>query len=208
MDIAAWALFLPACFALNMAPGPNNLLSLHNAARQGLRIACTAGLGRLLAFAGMLTLAASGLALVLQASASLFLAIKLLGAAYLFYLAVQLWRAPPLALAAEAGLQRSTWRLARQEFWVAAGNPKAILIFTAFLPQFVDAQQPVAAQFAALGLAFLLLEWLAIALYAWAGLHLGRLLAGPRARQLFNRGCATLLGSAGLGLLLSRRPAP
>ena len=51
MDIA-WALFIPACFALNMAPGPNNLLSLHNAARQGLRPACLAGAGRLLAFAG------------------------------------------------------------------------------------------------------------------------------------------------------------
>lgn len=208
MDLAAWALFIPACFALNMAPGPNNLLSLNNAARQGPRIACTAGLGRLLAFSGMLTLAASGLALVLQASAMLFLAIKLLGAAYLFWLAVQLWRATPAALENAADSpQLSLWRLTRQEFWVAAGNPKAILIFTAFLPQFVNPQQPVAAQFAALGVAFLLLEWLAIGLYSLAGLHLGRLLAGPRARRLFNRGCAALLGSAGLGLLLSRRPA-
>ncbi|MET1077570.1 MAG: LysE family translocator [Pseudomonas sp.] len=206
MDIAAWALFLPACFALNMAPGPNNLLSLHNAARQGLRTACTAGLGRLLAFAGMLTLAASGLALVLQASATLFWVIKLLGAAYLFWLAVQLWRAAPEALDGGDGQRRSLFQLARQEFWVAAGNPKAILIFTAFLPQFVDPQRPVAVQFAALGVAFLLLEWLAIGLYALAGVHLGRLLAGQRARQLFNRGCATLLGAAGLGLLLSRRP--
>ena len=89
---------------------------------------------------------------------------------------------------------------------MAAGNPKAILIFTAFLPQFVDPGQPLGAQFAQLGAAFLLLEWLAIALYSYAGLHLGRLLAGQRARRLFNRGCAALLGSAGLGLLLSRRP--
>ncbi|MNO10109.1 hypothetical protein D3C81_2337510 [compost metagenome] len=63
------------------------------------------------------------------------------------------------------------------------------------------------AQFAQLGAAFLLLEWLAIALYGLAGVHLGKLLADPRARRLFNRGCAALLGSAGLGLLLSRRPA-
>ena len=89
---------------------------------------------------------------------------------------------------------------------MAAGNPKAILIFTAFLPQFVDPGQPLGAQFAQLGAAFLLLEWLAIALYSYAGLHLGRLLAGQRARRLFNR-LRALLGSAGLGLLLSRRPA-
>ncbi|AGI23382.1 LysE family translocator [Pseudomonas sp. MT3] len=205
----AWALFLPACFALNLAPGPNNLLSLNNAARFGLLRATLAGSGRLLAFAGMLALAASGLALVLQTSAWLFLVIKVIGAAYLLWLAVQLWRAPTADLQVNGAAvpASSLWRLTRQEFWVAAGNPKAILIFTAFLPQFVDPHQAVAAQFAQLGTAFLLLEWLAIALYGLAGLHLGKLLAGARARRLFNRGCAALLGSAGLGLLLSRRPA-
>lgn len=205
----AWALFLPACFALNLAPGPNNLLSLNNAARFGLLRATLAGGGRLLAFAGMLALAASGLALVLQASAWLFLAIKLVGAGYLLWLAVQLWRAPTANLSVDGSPVAATslWRLARQEFWVAAGNPKAILIFTAFLPQFVDPRQAVATQFAQLGAAFLLLEWLAIALYGLAGVRLGKLLAGARARRLFNRGCAALLGSAGLGLLLSRRPA-
>ncbi|MCY1449713.1 Homoserine/homoserine lactone efflux protein [compost metagenome] len=191
-----------------MAPGPNNLLSLNNAARFGLARASVAGIGRLLAFAGMLALAASGLALVLQASAWLFLAIKLVGAAYLLWLALQLWRTPVQSIeAACGGVSGNLWRLTRQEFWVAAGNPKAILIFTAFLPQFVDPRQAVGAQFAQLGAAFLLLELLAIALYGLAGVHLGKLLAGPRARRLFNRGCAALLGSAGLGLLLSRRPA-
>lgn len=204
----AWALFIPACFALNMAPGPNNLLSLNNAARQGLRMACLAASGRLLAFTVMIALAASGLALALQASAQLFLVIKVVGAGYLFWLAIQLWRAPSAELTSTKGApRRSLWTLTRQEFWVAAGNPKAILIFTAFLPQFIDPNQPVAAQFTLLGLAFLLLEWLAVLFYSMAGLHLGRLLAGPRARRLFNRGCAALLGSAGLGLLLSRRPA-
>src|SRR5690606_5366897 len=196
MNDIAWLLFVPACFALNLAPGPNNLLSLHNAARQGLRDACLAGLGRLLAFAGMIALAASGLALVLQTSASLFLLIKWLGAAYLLYLAVQLWRAPVGSERQPARPRLPLLRLARQEFWVAAGNPKAILIFTAFLPQFVDPQQAVAGQFTALGLAFLLLEWLAVLLYALAGVYLGRLLAGARARRLFNRGCAALLGGA------------
>ena len=204
----AWALFVPACFALNLAPGPNNLLSLNNAARYGFAVAALAGGGRLLAFAGMLTLAASGLALVLQASATLFLLFKLAGGAYLLWLAFQLWRSPVGEADATGSEPRlPLWRLAHQEFWVAAGNPKAILIFTAFLPQFIDPSQALSAQFAQLGAAFLLLEWLAIAFYSYAGLHLGRLLAGQRARRLFNRGCAALLGSAGLGLLLSRRPA-
>ena len=88
---------------------------------------------------------------------------------------------------------------------LAAGNPKAILIFTAFLPQFVDPSAAVGLQFFILGGCFLLLEWLAIALYASAGRLLDKGLGKPSWQRAFNRLCATLLGSAGLGLLLSKR---
>lgn len=178
MDLATLSLFLPACFALNMAPGPNNLLSVSNSTRYGYRTACIAGLGRLLAFAGMIALASAGLAVVLQTSALLFYAIKIVGAAYLFYLAWQLWRANPGAEAAASDAPAGILTLARQEFLVAAGNPKAILIFTAFLPQFVNPNQPVPAQFALLGALFLLLEWIAIGAYAYMGLHMRRWFSG------------------------------
>lgn len=95
MDYATLALFIPACFALNMAPGPNNLLSISNATRYGFQRACLAGAGRLLAFAGMIALASAGLAVVLHTSEVLFYLIKTVGAAYLLYLAFQLWRAAP-----------------------------------------------------------------------------------------------------------------
>lgn len=207
MDLSSLLLFIPACFALNMAPGPNNLLSLHNASRHGLRTACLAGSGRILAFSGMIALAAMGLAVVLHTSEYLFLSIKLVGAAYLFYIAWQLWRAPVAEAPHTGGQPRGTWRLARQEFWVAAGNPKAILIFTAFLPQFVSigSPTPVGEQFLWLGLWFLLLEWAAIAIYAALGAYLQRWFNQPRPRRLFNRISASLLGCAGLGLLAARR---
>ncbi|HDS1728193.1 TPA: LysE family translocator [Pseudomonas putida] len=123
MDLSSLLLFIPACFALNMAPGPNNLLSLHNASRYGLRTACVAGGGRIVAFSGMIALAAMGLAVVLHTSEYLFLAIKVVGAAYLFYIAWQLWHAPVGEAVVAADHPRGTWRLTRQEFWVAAGNP-------------------------------------------------------------------------------------
>ncbi|WP_369597041.1 LysE family translocator [Pseudomonas putida] len=123
MDLSSLLLFIPACFALNMAPGPNNLLSLHNASRYGLRTACVAGGGRIVAFSGMIALAAMGLAVVLHTSEYLFLAIKVVGAAYLFYIAWQLWRAPVGEAVVATDHPRGTWRLTRQEFWVAAGNP-------------------------------------------------------------------------------------
>ncbi len=207
MNLTTLLLFIPACFALNMAPGPNNLLSLNNASRYGFSTSCLAGAGRLLAFTGMIALAAMGLAVVLHASQLLFMGIKVAGALYLFYLAVQLWRAPVDGHAPGGPGGRGLLKLAGQEFWVAAGNPKAILIFTAFLPQFVTVDGPnsVGQQFFWLGLMFLMLEWLAIAIYAWLGSHLQRWFSQPRPRRLFNRGSAVLLGCAGLGLLAARR---
>lgn len=205
MDLATLSLFIPACFALNLAPGPNNLLSVSNATRYGYRRSCLAGLGRLLAFAAMIALAAAGLAVVLQTSELLFQGIKLLGAGYLLYLAWQLWHARPDHQDPDAPQRVGLWALARQEFLVAAGNPKAVLIFTAFLPQFVDPAQPVGAQFLVLGALFLGLELIAISAYAYMGLHMRRWFAEPRGKRLFNRGCAVLLSGAASVLLMARR---
>ncbi|MCK1789306.1 LysE family translocator [Pseudomonas violetae] len=205
MDLATLALFLPACFALNMAPGPNNLLSVSNSTRYGYRTACVAGMGRLLAFAAMIALASAGLAVVLQTSELLFSGIKILGAAYLFYLAWQLWRSDAGSDNQVTGGPVGIPALARQEFLVAAGNPKAILIFTAFLPQFVDPAQAITPQFAVLGGLFLALEWIAIGAYAYMGLHMRRWFSTPRGKQIFNRCCAGLLSAAASVLLLARR---
>ncbi|MBA2781247.1 LysE family translocator [Billgrantia kenyensis] len=198
-------LFIPACFALNMAPGPNNLLSMANAKRYGVRTACYAGIGRLVAFVGMITLAATGLATVLYTSERLFFVIKVAGGLYLLWLAYQLWTADPTDGVGEALGGKSLFQLARQEFLLAAGNPKAILIFTAFLPQFVDPAGSVWLQFFILGVLFLVLEWVAIAGYAFFGKALRHWFSHPSMRRLFNRMCAGLFGSAGVGLLLARR---
>lgn len=206
MSVNTLLVFIPACFALNMAPGPNNLLSVANATRYGFWVASIAGVGRLLAFIGMIAIAATGLAAVLQASVVAFFAIKLIGAAYLFYLALKLWRAKSVEQNANVPIaKRNLFALARQEFLVAAGNPKAILIFTAFLPQFVDITESATPQFFTLGAIFLGLEWIAIAAYAFIGSHLRKWFMEPRRQQIFNRICASLLGAAGLGLLVARR---
>ena len=207
IDLSVLYLFLPACFALNVAPGPNNLLSLSNGTHHGFQRAVFAGGGRILAFIGMMILAAAGLAAVLHTSEILFQVIKVAGACYLFFLAIQLWRARPASDAAPDAPRTGLLSMARNEFFLAAGNPKAIVIFTAFLPQFVDTSLPVAPQFALVGAIFLVLEWVAIAAYAGIGAHLGKWLSRPERQRAFNRTCAVLLGAAGLGLLFSRRTA-
>ncbi|WP_233855921.1 LysE family translocator [Paraburkholderia sp. HD33-4] len=205
MSLTAWLFFLPACFAINLAPGPNNLLSINVAARHGFMKAFVGGSGRLLAFAMMLALAATGLAVVLHASEWIFLAIKLAGAAYLIWLAIQLWRSDAPAIDTSQAEEAALTRISRHEFFVAAGNPKAILVFTAFLPQFVDVAQPILPQFAALGASFLVLEWVAIAVYSWAGMYLGKWLMRAKIRRWFNRCCGGFLAAIGVSFLLVRR---
>lgn len=205
MSITAWLFFLPACFAINLAPGPNNLLSINVAARHGFMTAFVGGTGRLVAFALMLVLASTGLAVVLHASEWFFLAIKLAGAAYLIWLAIQLWRSDAPTIDTTQQDDASLARVARREFLVAAGNPKAILVFTAFLPQFVDIAKPMLPQFAVLGISFLVLEWFAIGLYSWAGMYLGKWLVRATVRRWFNRCCGGFLAAIGVGFLMVRR---
>ncbi|ASP40857.1 lysine transporter LysE [Bacterioplanes sanyensis] len=204
MDVWKLLLFIPACFALNMTPGPNNLLSMNNARCYGFASALIAGLGRIAAFSVMIALAASGLAVVLYTSEALFLAIKLLGAAYLMWIAFNLWRSDTSPIA-DIKHRSSQLSLVKQEFLLASGNPKAILIFTAFLPQFVDVSSNVSEQFFALGVTFLLLELVAISIYAAFGLYLRQWFSRPKLAQRFNRGCATFLAMSGVNLLVSRQ---
>ncbi len=103
MTLEHWIVFLPAAFALNIFPGPNNLLSLSNGARYGFGPAFIAGFGRLPAFAVMVALTAIGLGALLAASEVAFLVLKWVGALYLFYLGVRMVLAKAVPLAASNG---------------------------------------------------------------------------------------------------------
>ncbi|WP_105167839.1 LysE family translocator [Pseudoalteromonas sp. T1lg23B] len=204
MEIWKLLLFIPPCFALNMAPGPNNLLSMNNARCYGFKSSLVAGFGRIAAFSVMIALAASGLAVVLQLSETLFLTIKVLGAGYLLWIAFKLW-CSETNLVTEIENNSSRLGLAKQEFVLAAGNPKAILIFTAFLPQFIDVSARVNEQFFILGIIFLMLEMTAISVYAMFGIYLRQWFTRPTMTKRFNRACATFLAISGVNLLFSRQ---
>ncbi|MGR4998457.1 LysE family translocator [Vibrio celticus] len=204
MEIWKLLLFIPACFALNMTPGPNNLLSMNNARCYGFQVAFVAGLGRILAFSGMIALAASGLAVVLYTSETLFFLIKVFGAMYLLWIAFNLWRSQASPVA-DIERNKNWFGLVKQEFALAAGNPKAILIFTAFLPQFVDVLANVNTQFFVLGSTFLVLEMLAISIYAAFGLYLRNWFSKPQMAKRFNKACSVFLALSGANLLVSRQ---
>ncbi len=209
MTLSTYILFLPACFALNMAFGPNNLLSVGNGARHGVGVAVRAATGRLAAFALMIAVAGVGMGALLVASEFAFGLLKWVGAAYLVWIGVRLLRAPAPPDGSDApDAACAVPRLAvlvRQEFTVAIGNPKAILIFTAFFPQFV-APDAYASSYLLLGTSFLALEAVAIALYALLGRRMGGLARDGRAMRWFNRASGGMMIGFGLLLAAARRP--
>jgi threonine/homoserine/homoserine lactone efflux protein len=208
MSLSTYLLFLPACFAINMAFGPNNLLSVTNGARHGVSPAVIAASGRLVAFALMIAVAGLGMGAVLVASELAFDVIKYIGAAYLVWIGIRLLRAPAPEAdmpSRDAAAAPSLRALARQEFTVAAGNPKAILVFTAFFPQFV-VPGAYASSYVLLGVTFLVFELVAIALYALLGARMRRLANGSRAMRWFNKVSGSMMVGFGLLLALTRRP--
>lgn len=187
MTVELWLVFVLACLALSLTPGPNGLLSLDHGARHGTGRAVFTALGSV---SGMLVLVAAsiaGLGAVMLASETLFLAIKLIGAAYLVYLGIRLWRAPGFAAdpAGPGGRRISRGRAFSQGALVALSNPKAILFFATFLPQFMTPALPLWQQFLILGATMAVIEFCYEVLLAGAATRLAPFLT--RHARVFNR---------------------
>ena len=206
MPLETLLLFVPACFALNMAFGPNNLLSVTIGARHGLRAALIAAAGRLTAFIMMIAVAALGMGALLMASEIAFTAVKFVGAAYLVWLGIKILRSEVELPSEHPELGKYGVRgFIRQEFLVAIGNPKAILIFTAFFPQFVVPGN-YWGSFLILGAIFLALELLAIAMYAYAGTRLSGVMRNARGLRWINRISGSTMIAFGAALAVAKRP--
>ena len=207
MTLETFLLFGPACFALSMAFGPNNLLSVSNGARYGMTIAVTAAIGRLIAFAIMIFITALGLGVLLTTSEFLFSLLKWIGAAYLIWIGIKLLLSKnSLSIDANSqGRAEPISKLFRQEFLVASSNPKAILIFTAFFPQFID-QQQYWLSFAILGAAYMVFESISMATYSFAGSRLKTLLKNARAIRWVDRLSGSMMVGFGIALAATQRP--
>lgn len=199
-----WIVFLPACFALNLAFGPNNLLAMTHGAKGGVGFAQCAALGRLAVFVPMIAVSALGLGFILTTSALVFNIVKVIGTIYLIWLGVSLWRSSKsVELGAVEGGKTPLSRAFRSEAIVALSNPKAILIFAAFFPQFV-AIEAYWQSYAMLGGAFLGMEAIAIFAYAVAGRFASKFATGKLA--MMQRVSGLTMGLFGVLLLLSPQP--
>ena len=195
------AVFVPAAALVAASPGANNLLAMQHGMRHGVTEAAIALTGRLMAFAIMLALAVAGLAAVLTRSQTVFELLKWAGVAYLAYLGIRSLMARELGDDNVNRCPAAAGRLvrARREFVTVAANPKALLLFTAFLPQFIDPARSIAAQLLVLGPLYIVLELVAATAWAFAGQRLKVADLGARARRRVNHAVGSIfLGMAGV----------
>lgn len=203
MALHTWLIYLTAVFGLSLTPGPNGLLALTHGALYGHRSALWTISGGMLGFVLLMALSMFGLAALLKASAHALLVLKWLGAAYLIWLGIQLWRAPALHLTPlQSTAPRPGVQLFRQGLLSALSNPKVILFFGAFLPQFLDPTRSLWLQFAVMAGTFAIVEGIVEYLLARTAQRTRPWL--ERAGSGFNRCCGGLFAVMGLALPLSR----
>ena len=204
-------LFIPVSIAISLTPGPNNFCGLNNGIRAGVGPALLATTGRVAAFAIFLTVSAIGLGAMLLASETAFAAVKWIGAAYLFWIGLKAWRSRDFGGAAliendtaRAPVQRqySVKALIAQEFLLGITNPKAIILFAAVFPQFIDPSQPAAQQFLVLGSIYLMAEFVSTLVYASCGRQIRRWVRTQKGVIRLNRATGGFFMGAG-GLLLA-----
>ncbi|UVE18908.1 LysE family translocator [Pseudomonas sp. LS44] len=203
MALHTWLIYFAAIIGLSLTPGPNGLLALTHGALYGHRRTLWTIGGGVAGFVVLMALSMFGIGALLKASNDALVVLKLAGGAYLVWLGIQLWRAPPMQLSAPSGsASKPGTAMFRQGLLSAISNPKVILFYGAFLPQFIDPQGNLWLQFAVMALTFALTEGLTEYLLARLAHRVRPWL--ERSGKAFNRCCGGLFGLMGVALPLTR----
>jgi len=202
-----WWLFAVTETVLSLTPGPAVLFVLSSALRAGARKSMGSILGILSANTVYFALSASGLGALLISSYRVFFLVKWIGAAYLVYLGAStiLGRNEVLPAGEPAETAASAMRLFRDGFVLQMSNPKAIVFFSAILPQFIDPRRAVLPQIVILGLTSVICEFAVLSSYGLAAARASMLARQPRYAKWTNRVAGSLLIGAGAGLAVLRR---
>jgi threonine/homoserine/homoserine lactone efflux protein len=207
MTFETWLAFAAASAVLLVIPGPTILLVLSYALGRGWRVAAPVAAGVALGDLTAMTLSMLGLGVILAQSATLFTALKWIGAAYLIWLGVKLWRAGATLDAAPRTDATPRARMLAHAWLVTTLNPKSLIFFVAFLPQFLDPARPFWPQMAVFEATFVTLAFLNAFGYALLGARARRLATSPRALRLVNRAGGTALIGAGAAAALTGKAA-
>ncbi|MBL4681133.1 MAG: LysE family translocator [Pseudomonadales bacterium] len=207
MNIELWLSFVVASSIMLTIPGPTVLIvvsyALTHGKRANLPLIIAVTLGTIVAVGGSLL----GLGALLSASAFWFTVVKIVGALYLLYLGISLLRSGTLLAESNIPVRLdSQWRLFTNTFFATALNPKSIMFFVAFIPQFINTNINTTTQLWVLAITFITLATVIVSLYAVFASSAHSYLTSPRIQRRFNIGGGALLTLAGIWTLLSKRP--
>lgn len=204
MSLETWAAFAAATAVLLVIPGPTILLVISYALGQGWRTAVPMAIGVALGDFTAMTLSMLGVGALLAASATVFTALKWVGAAYLVYLGIKLFRAGGTLDAKPRQEATPPWRMLGHAWLVTALNPKGITFFVAFLPQFLDTSRDLWTQMLIFEATFVTLAFANAFGYALVASRARSVIGNPRAIGLFNKAGGTLLVGAGIATVSIR----
>ena len=195
------ATFFAASVLLALAPGPDNIFVLTQSALEGKRAGMIVTLGLCTGLIGHSMAVALGVAAIFQTSETAFSVLKFIGAGYLAYLAWGAFRASAETIQSKSREKISPWKLYGRGVVMNISNPKVVLFFLAFLPQFTDPSQgSISVQILILGGLFILATMLVFFGVSFLAGELGQWLnQSERARKMLNRGAGVVL----LGLALT-----
>ncbi|MBP7000355.1 LysE family translocator [Amaricoccus sp.] len=197
MAIETWAAFVAASALLLMIPGPTILLVVSYALGRGWKVAAPVATGVALGDLTAMTLSMLGVGALLASSAALFTALKWIGAGYLVWLGIKLWRAGAMIDAEARTDPVHPARMLGHAWLVTTLNPKSIVFFVAFLPQFLDPGRAFWPQMAIFEATFVTLAFANAFGYALLAARARRLASSPSAIRLVNRAGGTALIAAG-----------
>ena len=218
MSFETWLAFSAASFVMLAIPGPTILLVVSYALAHGRTVASATVIGVALGDLTAMTASLLGLGALLATSATLFTVLKWIGAMYLIWLGIKVWRAPVAdeapqemadgsAAAASVPARAPMLRIGLHAYAVTALNPKSIVFFIAFLPMFIDPARPLLQQAMILETTFVILAALNAAAYGLMASMVRSRIRRPSVRRWINRTGGTLMIGAGLLALGWRRAA-
>lgn len=204
VDPTLWIAFVTASALLAIIPGPIVTLVIANSLAQGTRAGAANVLGTMCGNAVLFMIGGLGMAWVLSALSSWFDVLRLAGAAYLIYLGIKQWFARPEGLETQTAA-KAGHSLFLQGAIVAVTNPKTIIFYAAFFPQFMDPTLPAGTQLLVLSATFLIVAGVLDFTYAVLAGRLRPWLTGERRGRIRNRITGILLMGTGAALALARR---
>lgn len=208
MPFDLWVSFTIAASVLAVAPGPDNLFVLLQSAMYGARAGIFVTLGLCVGVFIQTLLAAFGVAAVVAASPTLLMIIQFAGAAYLLYLAWGAWNAP---VGGESGESSKKYpRLTNFQLWrrgilMNITNPKVLIFFLAFFPQFIikgSTESQVMVQMLIMGMTFLVCTLVVFSAIAWCAGTLADRLRSPKVQTILNKVSAVIFTVLAISTLL------